>query len=281
MPEILSAHNYLRLRRPNHQRTPAHRYIGLETINTLIARPTPLPDGESDDGRVIDLRLNLATRATGEGYVPTFTPYRQEVEKRRRHHRKRMSKEEIGGFVDLVAENLAEDKYSANAITICTFAKNGQETFGNLAVSGRVGTEDLETTELGKPVVNGKEVELVDLVAKRAKLGELGRITVAEEFRGIREDGTNQTTELVEFFIDGPHGVVETAQALGCDTIVTIAKNQFVRHTRGTTLQLGEPIEFRLSPRGEAIAATYEGYWKDPENPPCLYIASIPAPKRS
>lgn len=283
MREYLDPQYYLRLRRPQKQRTPAHTYKSLENINTLVARAIPLEDGEVDDGRPVDIRLNLAAAVVGEGYVPTYTPYRKAVEQRKKHKKRRLTQEEFGGFVNLVAENLAEDKFarSGNAITICTFARNGKERIGNLAVTGRIVSGNLETSELAHPVVNNEPKNVLDLVPDGATICELGRITVVEEYRGIREDGTNQTTELVEFFIDGPQGVVETAQQLGCDTMVTIAKDQFVKHTKSTSLQLGEPMELSLLPKGLAVAETYEGYWKDMDDPPCLYIAPIPAPKAS
>lgn len=271
----LETRHYLRRRRPQH-RMPAHSYSGLENVNTLIASPQPT---DQSDTRAIDLRLNLATNAVGEGYVINYAPYREAVRKRKRHKKGPMSAEMFGGFVTQVAEQMAEDRFarSGKAVTICTFAKNSDERAGNLAVTGRLvhGTE-FEVEELGKVTVAHKETPLTDLIPSSAVICELGRITVVEEYRGTWPDGMNQTTELVEFFIDGPNGVVETAQELGATKLITIAKNQFAKHTRGTQLDLGQPMGYKLSAKGLAIAEAYPGYWHDKDDQPMLYVASVP-----
>ena len=58
--------------------------------------------------------------------------------------------------------------------------------------------------------------------------------------------------------------------------MVTIAKRQFIKHTKNTKLDLQEAFEYKLSPKGQAVARTYEGYWGDKKDPPRLYVAAIP-----
>jgi hypothetical protein len=274
----LRPHHYLRRRRPVRHRTPASSYTSLEIVTTLDARPPGTPPAHEKDIRREDWRLGLATMAIGEGYAPNYAPYRERVRKLKKQ-RKRMSAEEYAGFVNLVAEQMAEDRYarSGQAITICEFANNGNGNHSNLAVTGRlICGDELEIYDLLNPVVAGEEVQLSDIIPKEAVICELGRITVVEEYRGTREDGSNQTTELISHFIDGPNGVLDTARRVGATTLVTIAKGQFAKHTGDTGLPLDDPYKYNLQPRGIAVAQTYEGYWHDREDPPHVYIKEVP-----
>ncbi len=232
-------------------RVPKFTYSRLETVNSLT---TPS-----------DLRLGTAPIAVGEGYAPRYVPLLDRI-KELKIQGLTIEIPELGDFKLEVAGIMYMDDIakSGTAITICTFAHNGHPWGNNLAVTGRVAYENLEINKLIE------QDELDDTFC------ELGRIVAVQDFRGTREDGINQTTELLEELIDAPNGIVEVAQTLGKKKIVTVAKNEFIRHTRSTQLDFGEGEEIILSKDGRRTAEIFRPHWYDPKDPPKRYTAEVP-----
>lgn len=253
---------YSRLRAKKRKHEPINTFSEIRNTNSLHHPNNPF--------------LRLAPITTGEGYVSNNTVYREEIKKLRRW-KKRMSPETYAAHVELVAEQMAEDRFarSGNIVTFSQIAINNPNGQLDLALTGRtVHGEMLEIKEIVKPIIQNEVAEIEDLTEEGAVIFELARIVAVEGYRGTRPDGKNQTTELVEHFIDGPNGVVEVAQELGCDTMLTIAKNQFAKHTYNTSMPFVEGYDYELTPRGLAVAQAYKGYWE--ENKPKIYVTKVP-----
>ncbi len=259
--------------RSSQSRKPRFTYSRLEVANGLVVP--------------VDVRLGLINKSVGEGYVVHDGAYIARLQELQAEG-KEMSAEEYGEFCNDTSEKMLKDKYAkgGHAVPIGVFAYNGDKEGKNLAGNGRVVFSSekilfrkpkIELTELVVPVVDVRRGKWRRFLKEHEAKDpcELGRVVAVDGYRS-----EEQTPDIIEHLIDAPNGVIDVAQARGSDTILTVAKHQFIRHTRGSGLDFGERHDITLTPAGLAVAEIFPGYWNDPDDPPGLYIATVP-PKQA
>lgn len=223
--------------------------------------------------------LGLSRTAVGEGYLGYYDTYLSKLIELGISGDK-MDAETLGTLRDEVAEKLFDDLYNENGrafVATQLMSQNGHPG-KNLSASARVvkgkrlpdqDLAPLESMELAVPDIKGG---WNSFLGRRSldKTCELSRAVIPKEFRD-----QGMTTHIVKEFIDGEYGVRHISEQLGMKHMIMIAQRKFAKHMEKTSLKFRGPIPIRLTPTGEEVARIFPGYWKDPQDPPMLYIASI------
>ena len=223
--------------------------------------------------------LRVSRLAVGEGYLRYYHKYLAKLLELGITGEE-MDTETYGTLRDEVATKLCDDPYSeiGRAYTATQLTHNGNGHKMDISSTARVvlgkkfpdaSLAPLESMELAEPDIQGGWGKFLE---RRSldRTCELSRVVVPKEY-------TDQglTPLIVKDLIDGENGVKNIAETLGMKHMVMIAQRKFAKYVEGTSIKFSEPIPIRLNPAGEEVARTFPGYWKDPQDPPALYIARI------